>query len=149
MQVMQERLGKVDPLMIKAVGPMAGGSRVYSLCGALQAGIVVLGMLYGPEGEQKASSEALMESSEPVKAFYREFEKAFGSRLCHKITKADFNIPEERQKWIDRGGREECSRLCGTAVRILFNIIKEKGKTSFQKMEIELGIKPKLLTGGD
>jgi C_GCAxxG_C_C family probable redox protein len=131
---MQERLGKVDPLMIKAVGPMAGGSRVYSLCGALQGGLLALGMLYGPEAEQMASLEALVESFEPVKRLYREFEKAFGSRLCHEITKGDFNIPGERQKWLDRGGMEECSRLCGTAVRILFSIIKEKeGKHPSQK----------------
>ncbi|MCX5909298.1 MAG: C-GCAxxG-C-C family protein [Deltaproteobacteria bacterium] len=127
MQVMQEKLGKVDPLMLKAVGPMAGGSRVGSLCGALQGGILALGMLYGPEGEKMGSLEALQESFQPVKRLYREFDKAFGSRLCPEIIHADLNIPEERQRWVDRGGREECARLCGTTVRILFNIIKEKG----------------------
>ncbi len=57
---MQERLGKVDPLMLKAVGPMAGGSRMGSLCGALQGGILALGMLYGAEGDAMSSLEALV-----------------------------------------------------------------------------------------
>jgi C_GCAxxG_C_C family probable redox protein len=123
---MQERLGKVDPLMIKAVGPMAGGSRVGSLCGALQAGVLTLGMLYGAEEEKLASQEALVESFQPVIGFYREFEKAFGSRNCPEIIHADLNNPEERKKWVDRGGLEECARLCGRTVRILFEVIREK-----------------------
>ena len=128
---MQERLGKVDPLMLKAVGPMAGGSRMGSLCGALQGGILALGMLYGAEGDAMSSQETLVESFQPVKRLYREFEKAFGSRLCHEIIQANLDIPEERQRWIDRGGKEECARLCGDTVRILFTIIREKeGKTT-------------------
>jgi C_GCAxxG_C_C family probable redox protein len=123
---MQEALGKVDPLMIKAVGPMAGGSRVGSLCGAVQAGVLTLGMLYGAEGKNLGSQEALVESFQPVIRFYRKFEKAFGSRNCPEIIHADLNNPEERQKWVDRGGLEECARLCGRTVRILFKIIREK-----------------------
>ena len=113
--------------MIKAVGPMAGGSRVGSLCGALQGGILTLGMLYGAEGEESSSQEALVESFQPVKRFYREFEKAFGSRNCPEIIHADLENPEERKKWVDRGGPEECARLCGQTVRLLFSIIRDLG----------------------
>jgi hypothetical protein len=105
---MQERLGRVDELMIKAVGPMAGGSRMGSLCGALQAGILTV------------------ESFQPVKQFYQEFEDAFGSRFCPEIIRADLDVPEERKQWVDRGGKRECAELCGRTVRILFGIIGEK-----------------------
>jgi C_GCAxxG_C_C family probable redox protein len=124
---MQENLlGKVDPLMIKAVGPMAGGSRVGSLCGAVQAGVLTLGMLYGAEGENLSSQEALVESFQPVIRFYREFESSFGSSNCPEIIHADLNDPEQRKKWVDRGGLEECARLCGRTVRILFEVIRKK-----------------------
>jgi len=123
---MQENLGRVDELMIKAVGPMAGGSRMGSLCGALQGGILTLGMLYGAEGENLGSQEALVESFQPVKRFYREFEKAFGSRLCPEIIHANLDNPEERKRWVERGGKRECALLCGQTVRILFDIIREK-----------------------
>jgi C_GCAxxG_C_C family probable redox protein len=126
---MQECLGKVDPLMIKAVGPMAGGSRVGSLCGALQGGILTLGMLYGAEGENLSSQEALVESFQPVKRFYREFEKTFGSRNCPEIIHADLENPEERKKWVDRGGPQECARLCGQTVRLLSSVIRDFGET--------------------
>jgi hypothetical protein len=125
---MQEKLGMVDDLMIKAVGPMAGGSRARSLCGALQAGVLTLGMLYGAEGEDLSSQEALVESFQPVKQFYNEFEKAFGSRFCPEIIHADLDVPEERKAWIDRGGKQECARLCGQTVRLLFRIIGEREK---------------------
>ena len=112
--------------MIKAVGPMAGGSRVGSLCGAVQAGVLTLGMLYGAEGETLSSQEALVESFQPVIRFYRDFEKAFSSRNCSEIIHADLSNPEERKKWVERGGLEECARLCGRTVRILFEVIREK-----------------------
>ena len=123
---MQESLGRVDELMIKAVGPMAGGSRMGSLCGALQAGILTLGMLYGAEGENQGSQEALVESFQPVKQFYQEFERAFGSRLCPEIIHANLDVPKERKRWVERGGKRECALLCGQTVRILFDIIGEK-----------------------
>ena len=120
----------VDDLMIKAVGPMAGGSRVRSLCGALQAGVLTLGMLYGTEGEDLSSQEALVESFQPVKQFYKDFEKAFGSRLCPEIIHADLEVPEERKAWIDRGGKHECALLCDKTVRLLFDIIEGRERKS-------------------
>jgi C_GCAxxG_C_C family probable redox protein len=127
LQVMQEvLLGRVDDLMIKAAGPLAGGSHVRSLCGALQGGVLTLGMLYGAEGENLNRPEALMDSIQPVKRLYHEFEKAFGSRLCTEIIRADLAIPEERKQWVDRDGRQECASLCNRTVRILFQIIGEK-----------------------
>ena len=77
---MQEKSGIVDDLMIKAVGPMAGGTRVRSLCGALQAGVLTLGMLYGAEGEGLSSQEALVESFQPVKQFYNPGKVVSGLR---------------------------------------------------------------------
>jgi len=116
----------VDDLMIKAVGPMAGGSHVRSLCGALQAGVLTLGMLYGAAGEGLSSLEIMVESFQPVKQFYGEFEKAFGSRFCPEIIRADLEVLEERKAWIDRGGKRECALLCGQTVKILFGVIREK-----------------------
>jgi Putative redox-active protein (C_GCAxxG_C_C) len=86
---------------------MTAGSRAYSLCGALQAGILALGMLYGPEGERRRDAAALSKSYEPVKRFYGDFENAFGSRLGHEIRKADPNIPEDNKKWLARGAERK------------------------------------------
>ena len=45
--VVQEVLGQVDGLLLKACGPMAGGSRVGSICGALVSALLSVGMRYG------------------------------------------------------------------------------------------------------
>ena len=85
--------------MIKAVGPMAGGSRVRSLCGALQAGVLTLGMLYGTEGEDLSSQDALVESFQPVKQFYKDFEKAFGSRgFARKLSVPTWKSPRRERR---------------------------------------------------
>jgi hypothetical protein len=83
-------------------------------------------MLYGAEGENQGSQEALVESFQPEKRFYQEFGKAFGSRLCPEIIHANLDVPEERKRWVERGGKRECALLCGQTVRILFDIIGEK-----------------------
>jgi len=61
-----------------------------------------------------------------VKGVYQEIKKAFGSRLCPEIIHADLEVPEERKRWVERGGKRECALLCGRTVRILFDIIREK-----------------------
>jgi len=117
----QEVFGVRDDLMVKAVGPLAGGSRIYSLCGALIGGAIALGMFFG--SEKLDDFDALVKSYEPIKDYYRRFEREFGSRYCIAIIGYDLNNPNERQRWLDSGGWEKCSRLCGKAARMVAEII--------------------------
>ncbi|MFQ6075873.1 MAG: C-GCAxxG-C-C family protein [Candidatus Bathyarchaeia archaeon] len=119
--VIQELFGPRDDLMIKASGPLAGGSRSYSLCGALLGGVLALGMKYG--SEQLDSLDALIKSYEPVKELYRRFEEEFGNRYCIGIIGVDLNNPVDRQRWVETGGPEKCARLTGKTARIVGEII--------------------------
>ena len=123
----QETLGPKDELLLKAVSPMAGGSRVGSFCGALPGGILALGMKYGLEREQFGDIDALIQSYQPVIEYYRRFESEFGSRYCHEIIGGDLANPEEREKWLERGGWEECAKLVGKAAGIVADIILTRG----------------------
>lgn len=124
----QSTFGPKDPLLIKAVSPMAGGSRVGSLCGALQGGILSLGMHYGTREEKMNNKEALMASYEPVMRLYRSFENAFGSRYCPQIIQADLADEEQRKKWLDKGGWQKCALLCGQTARMVGKILIEHNK---------------------
>lgn len=124
----QEVFGVRDDLMVKAAGPLAGGSRAYSLCGALIGGALALGMFFG--SEKLNDIDALIKSYGPVKEYYRRFEGEFGSRYCIAIIGYDLNNPNERQKWLDSGGWEKCSRLCGKAARIVAEIITQTRRES-------------------
>ncbi len=119
----QETMGEVDKLMIKACGPMAGGSRVGSLCGALVGGLLAIGMKYGPDYEETADFEKLRASYDYVGRLYSTFEEMFGSRFCPEIIGYDLNIPEEREKWLEEGGWESCAVLCGKTARAAAEII--------------------------
>lgn len=119
----QQLFGPEDALLVKAAGPMAGGSRVGSLCGALQGGVLSLGMHFGTSGEQMSNLNALLDSYQPVQQLYSAFEKAFGSRFCPEIIRADLDRIEERQRWLDSGGWEHCARLCGQTSRMVAEII--------------------------
>lgn len=117
----QEIFGPKDELLIKAVGPLAGGSRSYSLCGALAGGLIALGMKFG--SEKLDDLDSLIRSYEPAKELYRRFEKEFGSRYCIGIIGFDLNNPNDRQKWLESGGWEKCAKLCGKTARIVAEII--------------------------
>ena len=91
LMAVQDVVGPRDDLLIKAAGPMAGGSRIGSLCGALQGGILALGMKYGPSGEEMRDLDKLLNSFEKAQKLYRFFEKEFDSRLCHEVIGGDLN----------------------------------------------------------
>lgn len=117
----QEIFGPKDELLIKAVGPLAGGGRSYSLCGALAGGLIALGMKFG--SEKLGDIDSLIRSYEPAKELYRRFEKEFRSRYCIGIIGFDLNNSDDRQKWLDLGGWEKCAKLCGKTARIVSEII--------------------------
>lgn len=122
----QETFGPRDPLLLRAVGILSGGSRAGSLCGALQGGLVALGMYFGPPEDKMDDLEALAQSFIPAKKLYAEFADKFGSRLCRDITRTDFDVPHQRQAWLDRGGWEECARLVRETTAIVASLIAQK-----------------------
>lgn len=122
----QETFGPRYPLLLKAVGILSGGSRAGSLCGALQGGLLALGMYFGPPEDKMGDLEALVQSFIPAKRLYAEFTNRFGSRLCREITRTDFDVPQQRQAWLDRGGWEECARLVRETTAIVAALIAQK-----------------------
>ena len=123
----QEIFGPKDELLLKAASIMAGGSRSGSFCGALAGGVLALGMRCGLEREQFGDIDALVEGYQPIMEYYRKFETEFGSRYCYDIIQCDLSDPEQRQKWIDRGGWETCSKLAGKAAGIVADIMLTRG----------------------
>ena len=123
----QEIFGPKDELLLKAASIMAGGSRSESLCGALAGGVLALGMRCGLEREKFGDIDALVEGYQPIMEYYRKFEAEFGSRYCYEIIQSDLSNPEQRQKWLERGGWEECSQLVGKASGIVADIMLNRG----------------------
>ena len=123
----QDIFGPKDELLLKAASIMAGGSRSGSFCGALAGGVLALGMRCGLERQQFGNIDALIEGYQPIMEYYQKFEAEFGSRYCYDIIQCDLSDPAQRQKWLERGGWENCSKLAGKTSGIVADILLTRG----------------------
>ncbi|MFH1090953.1 MAG: C-GCAxxG-C-C family protein [Pseudomonadota bacterium] len=119
-------------LVFKSSSGLAGGiGRMHSVCGALLAGALALGLKYGRERAELADTEKLFKSMEYVEKLYRRFEKEFGSVMCRDIREKllgeyiDTKIPEEYQRAVQLGLYEKCSDLASQTARMVAELMLE------------------------
>jgi C_GCAxxG_C_C family probable redox protein len=119
---MREELG-VESELIPGIALGFGGGlgRRGLVCGALNGGVMAIGLRYGQmeEPEVKDKAYAL------VLELCHRFERQLSSALCHDLTGCDLTTPEGRQKWSDSNGHEKCRQYVGTAVEILMDLLGE------------------------
>ena len=119
---MQEELG-VESEIIPGIALGFGGGlgRRGLVCGALNGGVMAIGLRYG----QMEGTEAKDEAYTLVLELCRRFEEQHGSALCRDLTGCDFTTPEGRQRWSDSGGHEKCNQFVSTTVEILLDLLGE------------------------
>lgn len=101
-----------------ALGFGGGLGRRGLVCGALNGGVMAIGLRYGQIEEPEAKDKAYA----LVLELCRRFEGEHGSALCRDLTGCDFTNPEDRQRWSDSGGHEKCGQFVSTAVKILMDL---------------------------
>ncbi|NIO71494.1 MAG: hypothetical protein GTN71_21310 [Anaerolineae bacterium] len=119
---MQEELGVESDLIPGIASGFGGGlGRRGLVCGALNGGVMAIGLRHGRmrEMEDKDTAYAL------VLELCRRFEGQHGSALCLELTECDFTTPEGRQKWEDLNVKEKCHHYVSTAVEILLDLLGE------------------------
>ncbi len=104
-----------------ALGFGGGLGRRGLVCGALNGGVMAIGLRYGRMEETDAKDKAYA----LVLELCRRFEVQHGSALCRDLTGCDFTNPEDRQRWSDSNGHEKCSQYVGTTVEILLDLLGE------------------------
>jgi C_GCAxxG_C_C family probable redox protein len=120
----KEYFGYEDSFIPKlATGLGAGIGRKGSLCGNFTGSVLVIGMRFGRKDPKD------QESKEKVyKACYdfgERFEQEFGSTVCYELIKCHLDNPEGRQKWLDTGGMEKCSKIVEKTAQILCDFVKD------------------------
>jgi C_GCAxxG_C_C family probable redox protein len=114
----KETLGIEDSSLPRLATGFGGGvARKGSLCGAFIGSVMALGMKMGrtdPKDEKGLSA-----IYEKCRQFWDRFEKEFGSNLCCEIIGCHLDNQDERQKWLDSGGRERCADLVGRTAEML------------------------------
>jgi C_GCAxxG_C_C family probable redox protein len=111
------------PYQIKCDGFGGGIGRKGSLCGAFTGSIMAIGMKMGrtdPKDKQTVSKVYTK-----CQEFWNQFEKEFGSNLCHDLTGAHLDREEERQKWLASGGMEKCAAIVEKTAQMLCDFVKD------------------------
>jgi C_GCAxxG_C_C family probable redox protein len=135
MLALQEVLGMEDELTLKATSSVCGGMALSgNTCGALSAGVMVIGMKYG-RGDIKEGFTKVMKGMLPAAKLVKWFEKEFGTVMCRDISgfemdedmpKTAMENPEAMMEASDPEQVEKCSQLCGKTAEKVIEIISEE-----------------------
>jgi len=138
MRALQEVLGLEDELVFKAASCLHGGMPVErKVCGALNAGVMVLGMKYGRASLDEGMAGTLKGMLQ-VQKLVRRFEQKFGTTACLEITEGQtVAMDEEGLKYfiehpevMEEMSKElikRCSQVVGKTAEIVVEIINEEG----------------------
>lgn len=132
---LQEALGLEDELALKAASSLCGGVALSgNTCGALSAGVMIMGMKQG-RGDLKEGFESVMKAMLPANKLVRWFEAEYGTTVCHEISGMEVNEemltllaeqPEAALKALDPEMVEKCSKICGKTAEKVLSILEEE-----------------------
>ena len=142
---LQEVLGLEDEQVYKAASHFCGGLAFGAkLCGALSAGLMILGMKYGRANVEEGLP-ALVKGIMPAHKFILRFEQEFGTTVCAEIMgvgKAPETMSEEvfRQLIGDveairrthEAVKDKCAEVVGKTAEMVIEIIDETERESAQ-----------------
>ena len=109
-------LGNLDPLMVKMTTGLAGGvgCTYQEMCGALSAGVLLVGALHG----RSDSGEDDQPAFELAASYRQRFAAEFGTTRCGPL----------REQVNGPGGLGSCSLVAERAARILLELLAEQGR---------------------
>ena len=128
--------------MVSAMSFMPGMASRDETCGAMVAGLAVLGMLNGrsklsdPSYSTPEGKAAFFKSREQAYRFCEEFKQKIGSTMCGDIRRSLFGrtyntfIPEEFEQLVADGAQQKCRAPAEAAARIAASIILEDRRKS-------------------
>jgi len=134
---LQEAFNLKDDMLFKAAGVFGFGIvRMDSVCGALLAGCMFLGIKYGRgysdlEKSLTESVQIMSNANEPVGRLYKWFEREFGSVTCRELRKSfigvdlDPNVPWQMEMAINLGFGKHCRQLLTKVARRTAELMME------------------------
>ena len=126
---LKEQFGLNGEQVLKALTPMPGIAERGETCGAVTGPLMAMGLIYGRDIHHLGDWDKYQESLIPTGHFCDEFEKEFGTTLCHKVQEGKFGRcfrltnPGELQEFQNDGATEKCSEVVRKAVHLAAEII--------------------------
>ena len=111
----QELLDMEDDLLLKAAAPLCAGLGLGKSCGALAAGVMVLGMVHGRSSMEEGLG-GLMKGFTLAQALVRRFEEEYGTTVCYEISNVDWaDMQQVVQFFTTPAGEKACEVSAKTA----------------------------------
>ncbi len=126
---LKEQFGLEGEEVFKALTPLPGIAERGETCGAVTGPLMALGLIYGRDILQMENWDTYQASLLPAGSFCDQFEKEFGTTLCHKVQEGKFGRcyhltdPGELQDFQNDGATEKCSEVVRSAVHMAAEII--------------------------
>lgn len=125
----QEKLGKINPDVIKAVGLFGGGiAGTGDVCGAMTGGIACISSHCSRGDLEETESPRLFKLGHMLDAAFTEITKEFGGKDCANIARVDW-LDNQQVKDFYRGDssrRIYCQQVVGETARALGEIIEQE-----------------------
>lgn len=128
----QEKLGKENDEVIKAMGAFGGGlGGCGETCGAVIGALGIIGELFSRAREdEKENPQLWAYTHEMVDKFRNEIVKKHPGILCRDIAQVDWANREEAKAFYRGEKVQECARLVGETARVLGELIEKAQKES-------------------
>lgn len=129
-----DALGKSDDLLFRSISGLADGLGLSTRgsCGALTAGALAIGMIFGRTREDFNDPLAAMDSYDLVLDLVDKFEEKVGAIRCCDIQKLkagrsyNLRFPADMQAALDDDMLDHCSTVVGIAAEQAVRIILEE-----------------------
>ena len=124
LRTFQELLGLEDELLFKAAGPLCAGLGSGKSCGALAAGVMVLGMVHGRSRLEEGIG-GLLKGFELAQALVRRFEQEFSTTVCYEISGVDWTDMQAVTQFIAAPGDKRACEVAGKTAEIVADLLVE------------------------
>lgn len=125
LRTFQELLDMEDELLLKAAAPLCAGLGMGKSCGALAAGVMVLGMVHG-RARMEEELGGLMKGFMLAQALVRRFEQEFGTTVCQEISGVDWTDMQAVTQFFSASAAEKACEVAGTTAEMVADILSEE-----------------------
>lgn len=122
----QEKMGKQNGEVIKAMGAFGGGlGGNGEVCGAVAGALAVIGLRFSRASEdEKEDPKMWSYAHEILDRFKKEIAKDHGSILCRKIARVDWNDRVQVKSFYRGETVLECGRIVGDTAALVGELLE-------------------------
>jgi C_GCAxxG_C_C family probable redox protein len=122
----QEKLGKKDGEVMKAMGAFGGGlGGNGEVCGAVVGALAVMGLRFSRASEDEQEDPKMWSyTHEVLERFQKEIARKQGSILCREIARVDWQDRDQVRRFYKGETVRECGRIVGDTAMLVGELLE-------------------------